>query len=140
MTNSVSASRPCEAARDPCARRRMRVTSIASRPTHRSLQVELDATLTPSEWLRLDVDVIGRTSGLSTMLTVFLTHQPLDINGDGRTNMQDATAFGDVFRGSKDPNLIDMNCDGLVNVQDATAFGTAWTDANGTSLPAKPKG
>ena len=63
-----------------------------------SLQVSLDAPLPFYEWLRLDVDVTGQTSGLSTTLTVFMAHTPLDVNGDGRTNITDATAFGAVWR------------------------------------------
>ena len=105
-----------------------------------SLVVSLDPPLEIYEWLRLDVDVTGQTSGLSTTLTVFLAHTPLDINGDGRTNISDATAFGAEFNGGKDPSLIDVNCDGVVNIQDATAFGTRWNldAANTGPLPAKP--
>ena len=38
------------------------------------------------------------------------------------------------FNGGKDPSLIDLNCDGVVNIQDATAFGNLFTTANGTTL------
>ena len=108
--------------------------------TSGSLQISLDAALPFYEWLRLDVDVTGQTSGLSTTLTVFMAHTPLDVNGDGRTNISDATAFGAEFNGGKNPNLIDENCDGTVNIQDATAFGAVWNAgaANSGPLPPKP--
>ena len=100
--------------------------------TSGSLQVSLDVPLPFYQWLRLDVDVTGQSSGQSATLTVFMGHTPLDINGDGRTNISDATAFGAEFNGAKDPNLIDVNCDGVVNISDATAFGNVWRDgANG---------
>ena len=102
--------------------------------TSGSLQVSLDAPLSHGVWLRLDVDVTGQASGQSATLTVFLAYQGLDINGDGRTNISDATAFGAEFNGGKDPNLIDINCDGVVNVQDATAFGNLFFDITGTVL------
>ena len=56
-----------------------------------------------------------------------------------RTNISDATEFGNVFLGNREPRLIDINGDGQVNVQDATAFGTNWNGgwAN-TRLPPKP--
>ena len=90
--------------------------------------------------LQVDVDVTGVSSGLTTTLTVFMVHRPLDINGDGRTNISDATAFGAEFNGGMDPNLIDENCDGTVNISDATAFGARWNldAANAGPLPAKP--
>ncbi len=108
--------------------------------TSGSLQISLDAPLPFYEWLRLDVDVTGQTSGLSATLTVYMAHTPLDVNGDGRTNISDATAFGTEFNGGKDPNLIDENCDGIVNIQDATAFGAVWNAgaANTGPLPDKP--
>ena len=71
-------------------------------------------------------------------MTVWVAHQPLDVNQEGQTNIQDATAFGAVFRGSQETRLIDINCDGRVNVQDATAFGIDWTTWGGTALPEKP--
>ena len=91
-----------------------------------SLQVELYVALQYYKWLRLDVDVTGVTSGRSTTLTVFMAHTLLDVNGDGRTNILDATAFGAEFNGGRDPRLIDMNCDGRVDIRDATAFGEKW--------------
>ena len=99
-----------------------------------SLVVSLDPPLEIYQWLRLDVDVTGQTSGLSTTLTVFLAHTPLDVNGDGRTNISDATAFGMEFNGGADPGRIDINCDGSVNVQDATAFGNLFFDVTGSTL------
>ena len=92
----------------------------------------------PGEWLKLELDVSGANGG-TALLTVWVAHQPLDINGDGVTDIQDATAFGTIFGGSKDVSLIAVNCDGTVNVQDATAFGTNWNAgwAN-TELPPKP--
>ncbi len=106
----------------------------------RGLQISLDAPLPFYQWLRVDVEVTGQTSNLSATLTVFMAHTPLDVNGDGRTNISDATAFGGEFRGGKDPNLIDVNCDGTVDIRDATAFGTTWNAgaANSGPLPAKP--
>ncbi len=97
-----------------------------------SLNVSLDAALPYYDTLQVDVDVTGVSSGLSTTLTVFMVHRPLDINGDGRTNISDATAFGTEFNGGQDPNLIDVNCDGVVNIRDATEFGAVWNaGANG---------
>ena len=55
-----------------------------------------------------------------------LCHQPTDINQDGRANIQDATMFGIVFRGSQELRLVDINGDGRVDVQDATSFGVQW--------------
>jgi hypothetical protein len=101
--------------------------------------VTLSPAPEPGQWLKLALGVTGKDSGRSAELTVWVAHQPLDVNQDGGTNVQDATAFGAVFRGSREPRLIDMNGDGQVNVQDATAFGANWNDgwAN-TSLPPKP--
>ncbi len=100
--------------------------------TNGSLNVSLDAALPFYDTLQVDVDVTGVSSGLSATLTVFMVHRPLDINGDGRTNISDATAFGTEFNGGQDPNLIDVNCDGVVNIRDATEFGTVWNaGANG---------
>ncbi len=102
--------------------------------TSGSLQISLDAPLPFYKWLRLDVDVTGQTSGLSATLTVYMAHTALDINGDGRTNISDATAFGTEFNGGQDPNLIDVNCDGVVNIRDATEFGAVW-NGGAANLP-----
>ncbi len=50
-----------------------------------------------------------------------------------------ASYYDGVFRGDQEARLIDVNCDGRVNVQDATAFGTNWNAgwAN-TVLPTQP--
>ena len=97
----------------------------------------LDPAPEPGEWLKLELDVMGAGGGRA-VLTVWVGHQPLDINQDGRTNIQDATAFGVVFRDTLEARLIDINCDGRVNVQDATAFGTNWTLWANTDASPKP--
>ncbi|MCH8052813.1 MAG: DUF4154 domain-containing protein [Planctomycetes bacterium] len=101
--------------------------------------VTLSSPVPTGQWVRLDLEVTGQDSGLTAVLTVWVAHQPLDITQDGRTNIQDATAFGAVFSGSRETRLIDINCNGMVNIQDATAFGTNWNAgwAN-TELPPKP--
>ena len=72
-------------------------------------------------------------------MTIWVAHQPLDINGDGRSDLRDATAFGTEFSAGDSTAPIDINCDGAVNARDATAFGTNWNAgwAN-TELPPKP--
>ncbi len=105
--------------------------------------VMLDSAVEPGHWLKLDLDVTGAGGG-SGVLTVWVAHQPLDINQDSQTNIRDATAFGEVFRGSLETRSIDTNCDGGVNVQDATAFGNNWNGVGtsqawvNTELPPKP--
>ncbi len=99
--------------------------------------VMLDPAPEPGQWLKLDLDVTGAGGG-TAVFTVWVAHQPLDVTQDGQTNIQDATAFGDAFRGDKERRLIDINCDGQVNVQDATAFGGQWAQWSNTALPAKP--
>ena len=101
--------------------------------------VHLDPPPAPGEWLRLDMNVTSTGTGNTADLTVFAAHQPLDFNCDGRSDLQDATAFGAAAA------EFDLNCDGAINVQDATAFGNIWrgeapaTRAWGnTSLPPKP--
>ena len=90
------------------------------------------------------MNVASKDSGASADVTVWVAHQPGDANIDGATDIRDATAFGDEFRGDQRTGLIDMNCDGQVNVQDATAFGNNWSGVGtsqawaNTSLPPKP--
>ncbi len=108
-------------------------------------KVTFDTAVPPGEWARVDMEVTGTDSGQNATLTVFAGHQPLDITGDGCTNIRDATAFGEEFSGPKRPERIDVNCDGRVDPRDATAFGNnwfgrapaTWAWAN-TCLPDKP--
>ncbi len=98
----------------------------------------------PGHWLKLTLGVTGKDSGRSAELTIWVGHQPLDVNQNGATTSQDATAFGNEFRGGRSTVLIDTNGDGLVNVQDATAFGNNWNGEGtsqawaNTNLPPKP--
>ena len=103
-------------------------------------------TPAPTEqWVRLDLNVTGQDSGLPAVLTIWVAHQPLDVNGDTLNNIGDATAFGAQFNGDMELRLIDLNCDGFIDVRDASAFGDIWNGRNGASkawqgsrLPAKP--
>ncbi len=101
--------------------------------------VHLDPSPEPGHWLKLDMHVTSKRTGVSAPVTVWVAHQPLDINGDGRSDIHDATAFGAGFSAGDSAALIDINCDGVVNARDATAFGTHWNAgwAN-TELPPKP--
>ena len=100
--------------------------------------VSLNPAPEPGRWLKLELDVTGAGGG-NAVLTVWVAHQPLDITQDGRTDIQDATAFGRIFDGSQEVRLVDLNCDGRVNVQDATEFGNDWhVQWADPSLPAKP--
>ncbi len=99
----------------------------------------------PGHWFKARLAVTGKTSGRNGALTIWVAHQPLDINQDGRSNILDATAFGLEFRGDARTALIDINGDGSVDVRDATAFGFHWIGNppatrkwSNTALPAKP--
>jgi hypothetical protein len=94
----------------------------------------LDTPVTPGQCQAMSFDVRDLASGATGTISITLCHQPLDINQDRRTNIADATAFGNEFGGAKRAALIDTNGDGVVNVQDATAFGNNWI-GGGTSQP-----
>ena len=99
----------------------------------------------PGHWFKARLAVTGKTSGRNSEMTIWVAHQPLDINQDGVSNIRDATAFGVEFRGDARTALIDLNGDGNVDVRDATAFGFNWVgnapatrNWSNTALPAKP--
>ena len=94
----------------------------------------LDTPVTPGTCQALSLDVRDTATGGVGTISATVCHQPLDINQDGRTNISDATEFGNVFRGSRSAALIDINGDGNVNVQDATAFGVQWATWRNTTV------
>ena len=88
--------------------------------------VRLDRAVPPGRWIRITLHVVGSRTGLDAELALWVAHLPNDINQDERVDIRDATAFGDVFRGDRNPALIDLNGDARIDVRDATEFGAQW--------------
>ncbi len=109
-------------------------------------RVELDEAIPVGHWTIITLTVAGAT-GIESTFTLDIGHLPGDINEDGEVNMNDATAFGSLFRAGPDApqrDRIDLNNDGQANLNDATLLGQLWRGTSGhqqwqnASLPPRP--
>ena len=94
--------------------------------------VFISEAITVGEWTLLEGDVMN-SDGVINTARLQIAHFPLDVNGDGRIDVRDATAFGRAFRRRYDSpvNLIDLNRDNRVDARDATFFGVLWRGEQG---------
>ncbi len=107
--------------------------------------VVLDRPIEPGQWAKITLEVES-TLGCPGSLVMWVAHQPLDTNQSAGTNIADATTFGVQFRGPRELRLININGDSKIAIDDATAFGNNWNGRSpasrpwaNTSLPAKPE-
>lgn len=93
--------------------------------------VFISEAIAVGEWTLLEADVMNG-DGVITRARLQWAHFPLDINGDGRIDVRDATAFGRAFkRWDRPVDLIDVNRDNRVDARDATWFGILWRGDQG---------
>ncbi len=95
--------------------------------------VQLSGPIELAEWTTVELTVAGDTSGAQAEVCFQIAHLPGDLDGNGQTNGNDPTRFGQLF-----PNgavkLADLNGDGQVNLNDATTFGQIWNGTNGEGM------
>ncbi len=92
--------------------------------------VEFDGPIELAEWTTVELAVRSDETCLESTLCFLVAHLPGDLDGNGQTNGNDPTRFGQEFPHGA-ALLADLNGDGKINLNDATRFGQIWTGTNG---------
>ena len=100
--------------------------------------VQFTGAAPAGQWTKLTLGA-QTEAGCEGTLTVWVAHQPLDINQDGCTDIVDASALGAEWDGDRRAALIDIDGSGDVTIGDASAFSAEWqAGAANTCLPVMP--